>query len=141
MSDPLFVGDQTPRFFDQNSAVHFFIRMIGRNGVESKSARVPIMSTKGYPLIEDLLCDLEILPLEPPKDIKTLQREVSIDALVEFGTVFDDYGIVAHAGKSPMDKPIAKVVFGPDKTRYYAHPHIRRMVKRINKLENDSITN
>ncbi len=131
---PDFVGDQTPTIFDDaTSAAFFFHRIKGTKGIEVKQIRVPLYNAKKYKTIDDVLSDVTLIPIERRAyEIKDLRMHVARDALVTLGTVFEEYGIVAHAGfgPSPMDKPIA-FINDPKGAYYIGHPYCKDYVKRI----------
>jgi hypothetical protein len=129
---PDFVGNQTPEFFGEHDAVYFLERYFSK-GIQTALRRVPLKATKAYRNIEDILCDVELIPLETSSKTYTvddLKRHIATDALVPFPKVYDEYSIVAHAGIAQSDRPIA-MVNHPDGVRFYAHPDIAKFIKRI----------
>lgn len=128
---PKFVGDQTPKAFDENSSVHFTHRIRNDAGISMSISRVPLKVAKKYKNIEDILLDVKLIPLD--KKVYTLQdltRHITQDALVPFPTFYPEFSILAHTSSSPIDRPIAYVNH-PDGAFYVAHPEIAKYVRRV----------
>lgn len=131
MSMPDFVGDQTPKSFDEHSAVYFWHRLRTQGGIAAPQLRVPLASVKKYRNIEDILSDVKLIPLETKKySIRELQDHIRNDALVGFSPVFYDWNIIAHCGTAVQDKPIA-FVNDPNGAYYVAHPQASKYIKRL----------
>ena len=131
MTHPDFVGDQTPKVFDEHSAVYFFSRMQKMSGVSVNTDRIPLNAAKKYKNVEDILSDVSLIPLETREyTVQELKTHVSQDALVPFPTFFPEFSILAHAGKAALDKPIA-FVNHPDGAYYVPHKEIAKYIRRV----------
>lgn len=129
---PAFVGDQTPKFFDENSAVYFTYRYWhSAKKTAMTVAKVLLKVAKKYKNIEDILSDISLIPLEERSyTIDELKRHISVDALVPFPEFYPEYSILAYTSKSDIDKPIV-FVNHPDGAFYVAHPEIEKYIRRV----------
>ena len=94
--------------------------------------RVLARNSRSYYSIEEILSDNNLIPLNSKcYDIKTLQKHIAMDSRRGFGVEMPDYGIIAYAGISPYDKPIASVNEPNGTVRYFASPIISNLIKRI----------
>lgn len=131
MTHPDFVGDQTPKFFDDKSAVHFTNRFNSRSGVSMSISRVYLNVAKKYKNIEDILSDVKLIPLETKQyTIDELKRHITMDAFVPFPKFYEEFSILAHSSSSPLDRPIA-FVNHPEGAFYVPNPEIQKFIRRV----------
>jgi hypothetical protein len=131
------IGDQTEN--SKTGFLHFLVRnpdfrvskSFDRN-ISVSVVRYRIDLCKPYKLVEDILSDVKLIPLDTKVySVNQLSRFIMEDALVPPAAEYEEHGIVAYSGTNSFDKPIAMVI-NDGKETYYAHPEISRLVRRIN---------
>jgi hypothetical protein len=132
--DPInhLVGTQTPTVLGTDDSAVYFNELLGLNWI---LRRVVLKYAKTYGSLEHLLNDRELIP-ENTKNftVPELQRFLAVDSGRGFGIEYKDHGIIAYAGRSVTDKPIAKVKNG-NNWLYYANPRISDLIKRTGTYE------
>lgn len=131
------VGDQTEE--SKTGYLHFLVRhpdfVLKRSSdrsITTSVVRYKIDLCKPYNLVEDILSDVKLIPLDTKSYSTTqLSRFIMEDSLVPPPVVYDEHSIVAYSGANTFDRPIAKVTINGKET-YYAHPEISRLVRRVN---------
>ena len=124
---PAFIGEQVA----VDNCVHFNVRTLQPFGVKMVVARVNITPENSFPLIEDILSNTKLIPLETREySLFDIQQQLSRDAMNGFGIHYPEFGIVASHSNSIMDKPIAKVV-KDGKEIYIPAPDIRNRIRRF----------
>jgi hypothetical protein len=127
------IGNQTPKDFNGGDySIHFMVPVYHNGVSDFQMRRVLVKTARSYYSLEEILGDQTLIPLNSKAyDIKTLQKHLAMDSRRGFGIEFSEHGIVAYAGISPYDKPIA-VINEPNGTvRYFASPIISNLIKRI----------
>jgi hypothetical protein len=123
MINPDFVGDQTPKFFDEHTSVYF--------AEKAGIYRIPLTVAKRYKNLEDILSDVGLIPIEYTYyTIDEMKRQVASDINREFPRFFPEYSVLAHAGKSTLERPIA-LIRHPDGDFYVPTKEIHKYIRRI----------
>lgn len=132
MTLPAFVGDQTPKIFDDSNCAYFTHRYeISPGKLTMSMSKTPLKIAKKYKNIEDILSDVSLLPLAADKyDFNTLRRHIALDSMSGFPEFFPEFSILAYASKSDHDRPIV-FINDPNGPYYVAHPEISKFIRRV----------
>jgi len=122
------VGEQTPTVLGTDDSAVYFNELVGSSWV---FRRVVLKYAKQYQSLDELLEDRTLIPENKEGYTKAqLNRYIAIDGGRGFGVEYPEQAIMAYAGRSVTDKPIAKVKL-PAGFVFYANPSIKNLVKRI----------
>ena len=130
------IGDQSPTGTQDanNHQVYFRIPVVNAAGQTTSFAmhRVVCNAAQAYYSIDELLGDTRLLPPNRKvHSVNMLMRFIAEDSRQGLGVKVRDYPLVAYAGRSVFDKPIAAVRTVSGDVRYYASPVFQNAVKRI----------
>lgn len=113
------------------------IRLSSDQGVNILTRRIPINTIRGYKLLEDILVDVNLIPLDRGArfTVNELKYQIIRDTFIYDVDYFPEYGIVSTFGRSPYDNPII-VTIQDGQEVYYPHPEIKYQVRRFNSEAN-----
>ena len=130
------IGDQSPTASQDANNHQVFFRVPVTNGagqtVDFKLHRVVCNAVRAYYSLDELLGDTNVLPENSRQyTVEQQMKFVAVDSRLGFGSKVQDYPLVAYAGKSAFDKPIAQVRGESGIVRYYASPIFSNLVKKV----------
>lgn len=134
-------ADQTPTVYPVSGPfkVHFIVVKTGGFGpsttakgtsLEVEMTAVRVEYGQGYDSIKELIENT----IQKDSRIRTTQelaKLVASDCRRGFGKEYPELGVVAYAGSSPYDKPIAMYKLESGKEKFIAHPFIEDYIKKI----------
>lgn len=129
------IGDQSPtaaQAADPDFSVFFMEPVLTNTGSIKDMAmrRVICRLSRAYYSVDEILEDAQLLPENPGHSVQQLNKHIAMDTMRGFGKIVENYNILAYAGRSQYDKPIASVKRN-GAVQYYVNPQFQKMVKKL----------